>query len=178
MWRSATAELAQEAEASFVLPDLFDANEGVIVAADPVFASFGGRAASCGPIRTIKCFEDNSLVAERVREPGEGGVLVVDGGGSLRCALLGDNLAQAAVDNGWSGILIYGCVRDVVELAAMPIGIHALGRHPQRSVKRGGGERDAVLRFAGVTFAPDAWLYADPNGVGVAPVALELTATT
>lgn len=158
----------------FVLPDLFDANEGVIVAADPVFASFGGVPAFYGPIRTIKCFEDNSLVAERVREPGDGAVLVVDGGGSKRCALLGDNLAAAAVENGWAGVLIYGCLRDVDELAAMALGVQALGAHPQRSVKRGGGERDQVVRFAGLTFAPDAWLYADANGVGVSPVELSM----
>ncbi len=157
----------------FVLPDLFDANEGIIVAADPIFRSYGGVPAFCGPIRTIKCFEDNSLVADRVREPGDGAVLVVDGGGSLRCALLGDNLAAAAVENGWSGIVIYGCLRDVDAVATMALGVQALASHPQKSVKRGVGERDVVLRFAGVTFAPDAWLYADVNGIGVAPLKLQ-----
>lgn len=159
---------------AFVLPDLFDANEGVIVAAEPLFGSFGGVSAFCGPIRTIKCFEDNSVVAERVREPGEGAVLVVDGGGSMRCALLGDNLATAAVENGWSGVVIYGCLRDVDEIAEMPLGIQALAPHPQKSVKRGVGDRDVVVKFAGVTFAPDAWLYADINGIGVSPVELTL----
>jgi len=157
---------------TFVLPDLFDANEGVIVAADPVFSSYGGEAAFCGPIRTIKCFEDNSLVAERVREPGDGAVLVVDGGGSMRCALLGDNLAAAAIENGWAGVVINGCLRDVDEIGAMALGVQALGVHPQRSVKQGGGERECVVRFAGLSFAPDAWLYADRNGIGVAPVKL------
>ena len=99
-------------------------------------------------------------------------MLVVDGGGSMRCALLGDNLAAAAVENGWSGIVIYGCLRDVDELATMALGVQALASHPQKSVKRGLGERDVVLRFAGLTFAPDAWLYADANGIGVAPVKL------
>lgn len=157
---------------AFVLPDLFDANEGIIVAADPIFRSYGGVPAFSGPIRTIKCYEDNSLVAERVREPGDGAVLVVDGGGSMRCALLGDNLGAAAVENGWSGIVIYGCLRDVDELATMALGVQALASHPQKSVKRGLGERDVVLRFAGLTFAPDAWIYADANGIGVAPVKL------
>lgn len=159
----------------FVLPDLFDANEGVIVAADPLFKSFGGESAFCGPIRTIKCFEDNSLVAERVREQGDGAVLVVDGGGSMRCALLGDNLAAAAIENGWAGVVINGCLRDVDEVGAMALGVQALAAHPQRSVKQGGGERDCVVRFAGLSFAPDAWLYADRNGIGVAPVQLALS---
>ena len=158
----------------FVLPDLFDANEGIIVAAEPLFGGFGGVSAFYGQIRTIKCFEDNSLVAERVREPGEGAVLVVDGGGSMRCALLGDNLAAAAAANGWAGILIYGCLRDVDEIADMALGIQALAPHPQKSEKRGVGERDVIVRFAGLTFAPDAWLYADANGIGVSPVALQL----
>lgn len=159
---------------SFVLPDLFDANEGVLSAAEPLFADFGGNSAFHGPIRTIKCHEDNSLVAQRVREPGGGAVLVVDGGGSQRCALLGDNLAAAAVDNGWAGIVLFGCVRDVAELATMALGIKALAAHPQRSVKRDIGERDVVVRFAGLSFAPDAWLYADANGIGVAPLELQL----
>jgi len=158
----------------FVLPDLFDAHEGVIQAAEPVFGGFGGVSAFCGPIRTIKCFEDNSVLAERVREPGAGAVLVVDGGGSMRCALLGDNLALAAIENGWAGMVICGCVRDVDEIAEMPLGIQALAPHPQKSVKRGVGDRDVVVRFAGLTFAPDAWLYADANGIGVAPKELEL----
>jgi len=114
------------------------------------------------------------VLAERVREPGAGAVLVVDGGGSMRCALLGDNLALAAIENGWAGMVIYGCVRDVDEIAEMPLGIQALAPHPQKSVKRGVGDRDVVVRFAGLTFAPDAWLYADANGIGVAPKELEL----
>lgn len=164
----------EEQEPAFVLPDVFDANEGVIHAAEPVFGSFGGVPAFYGPIRTIKCFEDNSVIAERVREPGEGAVLVVDGGGSMRCALLGDNLASAAIENGWAGVVIYGCLRDVDEIAEMPLGIQALAPHPQKSVKRGVGDRDMVVRFAGLTFAPDAWLYADANGIGVSAVELNI----
>ena len=159
---------------SFVLPDLFDANEGVIIAADPLFRGYGGVSAFFGPIRTIKCFEDNSLVAQRVREPGEGCVLVVDGGASMRCALLGDNLAALAVENGWAGVIINGCLRDVDEIATMNLGIQALGAHPQKSVKQDVGERDVVVRFAGLSFAPDAWIYADVNGIGVSPIELNL----
>lgn len=160
----------------FSLPDLFDDNEGLLSAADSIFHDFGGKSAFAGPIRTVKCHEDNSFVANRLREPGEGGVLVVDGGGSLRCALVGDNLAAAAIENGWAGIVVYGCVRDVNELAAMPLGVKALASNPQRSTKRDVGERDVVLRFAGIRFVPDAWLYADANGVGVTPMELSLPA--
>lgn len=159
---------------AFSLPDLFDANEGLLSPVEPIFQDFGGKSAFAGPIRTVKCHEDNSLVAARLREPGEGGVLVVDGGGSLRCALVGDNLAAAAIDNGWAGIVVYGCVRDVNELAGMPLGIKALASNPLRSTKRDVGERDVVVRFAGIRFVPDAWLYADANGIGVTPMELSL----
>ncbi|MFM7120343.1 MAG: ribonuclease E activity regulator RraA, partial [Gammaproteobacteria bacterium] len=125
-----------------------------------------------GAIRTIACFEDNSVVAERVREPGGGAVLVIDGGGSRRCALVGDNLAQLAVDNGWTGLIVNGCVRDVEALATLPIGILALATHPLRSVKRGVGRRDEALLFAGITWQPGAYLYAAQNGVALAAAAL------
>ena len=158
----------------FSLPDLFDANEGLLSAADAVFRDFGGTSSFAGPIRTIKCHEDNSLVAMRLREPGEGSVLVVDGGGSLRCALVGDNLVAAAIENGWAGVVVYGCVRDVKELAEMPLGVKALASNPLRSIKRDTGERDLAVSFAGVRFVPDAWLYADANGIGVTPMELSL----
>jgi len=154
--------------APFVLPDLCDASSERMRIAAPVFRHFGGRRTFSGPIRTIACFEDNSLVADRVREPGEGAVLVVDGGASLRCALVGDNLARLAADNGWAGIVVNGCVRDVDELAGMDIGILALAPHPLRSVKRGQGRRDETLEFAGVRFEPGHYLFADNNGLAVA----------
>ena len=152
----------------FVLPDLCDLHGERLRVAAPLFHQFGGRAVFCGPIRTIRCFEDNSLVADRVREPGAGAVLVVDGAGSLRCALVGDNLARLAAENGWAGIVVNGCVRDVDELAAMPVGIKALAAHPLRSVKKGQGERDVTVAFAGVAFVPGQFLYADNNGIAVA----------
>lgn len=158
--------------APFSLPDLCDAHPDVVRVAAPGFRNFGARRAFGGPIRTVKCFEDNSVVAERVREAGHGAVLVVDGGGSMRCALVGDNLAQLASDNGWGGILVYGCVRDVDELAAIDVGIQALAIHPLRSIKRGEGLRDVVVDFAGVRFVPDQFVYCDGNGVAVAPVDL------
>ena len=157
---------------AFVVPDLCDAHPDLVRVAEPIFNGFGGVAAFAGPIRTIKCFEDNSLVAKRVREPGEGAVLLVDGGGSLRCALVGDNLARSAMENGWSGIVVYGCVRDVDELADIQVGIQALASHPMRSVKRDEGLRDVAVDFAGLRFVPDQFLYADNNGIIIAPVDL------
>jgi len=162
----------KQQRATFSLPDLCDAHGDIVRVAQPIFRSFGGRVAFGGPIRTIKCFEDNALVAERVREPGEGRVLVVDGGGSLRCALVGDNLAGLAAENGWSGILVYGCVRDVDALVEIDVGIQALGSNPLRSVKRGEGLRDVPVDFAGLRLVPDQYVYCDNNGVVASPVNL------
>ncbi|MBE0400627.1 ribonuclease E activity regulator RraA [Halomonas sp. FME1] len=147
-----------------VTPDLCDAHPDVAVL-DPMFANFGGLDAFYGPIRTIKCFEDNSLVKQAVTEPGNGAVLVVDAGGSYRCAMLGDMLAEQAVANGWAGVVMYGCVRDVDILANLPLGVQALGSHPRRSNKHGEGQRDEPVVFAGVTLKPGQWLYADNNGI-------------
>jgi regulator of ribonuclease activity A len=148
----------------FATADLSDAHPEALVA-DPIFRDFGGTSAFRGPIATVRCFEDNSLVWAAVEEPGEGRVLVVDGGGSLACALLGDRLAALARDNGWAGVVVNGCVRDVADLAKIEIGIKALTAHPRRSVKRGAGDRDVEVTFAGVAFVPGSWLYADPDGI-------------
>lgn len=156
-----------------VTPDICDAHPEVRVL-DPMFLNFGGHEAFCGPIRTVKCFEDNSLVRQAVTEPGEGAVLVVDGGGSQRCALLGDMLAEQAVTNGWAGVVVYGCVRDVDVLAETDLGVQALGTHPRKSEKRDEGQRDVPLTFAGVTLRPGEWLYADNNGILVADARLPL----
>ena len=158
--------------AAFSLPDLCDAHPDVVRVAEPIFVGFGGIIAFGGPIRTVKCFEDNSVVAECLGEPGEGRVLVVDGGGSTRCALIGDRLAGLAAESGWAGVLVYGCVRDVDELTFIDVGIHALGSNPLRSVKRGAGQRDVPVDFAGVRFVPDQFVYCDNNGVVVSPVNL------
>jgi regulator of ribonuclease activity A len=151
--------------ADISLPDLCDAHGDAVTVLEPIFANFGGIDAFGGAVVTVRCFEDNSRVAEQVALPGNGRVLVVDGGGSLRCALLGDNLAQKAAGNGWAGLLIHGCVRDVPVLAQIPIGIRALAPHPRRSVKKGVGEVDVPVSFAGATIRPDQFLYADRNGV-------------
>ena len=158
---------------AIITPDICDAYPDVEIL-DPIFVNFGGLEAFCGPIRTVKCFEDNSLVKQAVNEPGEGAVLVVDAGGSQRCAMLGDMLAEMALDNGWAGVVMYGCVRDVDVLAETKLGIQALGAHPRRSEKRGEGVRDIPVTFAGVTLRPGQWLYADNNGIVIANARLSL----
>ena len=156
---------ASKAVSEIVLPDLCDAHGDSVNVLEPLFVSFGGIESFGGAVVTVKCFEDNSLVAEQLSRPGQGRVLVVDGGGSLRCALLGDNLARKGADNGWAGVLVYGCVRDVQVLAETPIGVQALAPHPRRSVKRGIGELNVPVTFAGVTIRPGEFVYADGNGV-------------
>lgn len=151
--------------------DLSDAHPEVQVG-EPLLRHFGGVTAFGGLIETLRVFEDNALVRATLEEPGDGRVLVVDGGGSLRCALLGDQLAALGARNGWAGVVINGCVRDTAELARTPLGIMALAPHPRRSVKAGAGERGVALQFAGLSFAPGRYLYADEDGVIVAERAL------
>ena len=152
------------------LADLCDAHEDVIEVCHVPFRDFGGRTAFSGPIRTVRCFEDNALVKQALSEPGEGAVLVVDGGGSLRRSLLGDNLATDAVRNGWAGVVVFGAVRDTAALGRMKLGIKALGTCPMRTVKRGEGLRDAPVAFGGVVFVPGDLLHADADGLAVLPV--------
>ena len=149
--------------------DLCDAHPEAQVC-EPLFQAYGGRAAFYGPITTLKVFEDNTLVREIVGTPGEGRVLVVDGGGSLRCSLFGGNLAVAAARNDWAGVVVSGCVRDVDELAAQPIGVRALGAFPRKS-ERGlhSGQAGIPVLFAGVVFREGEWLCADRDGVVVLP---------
>ncbi len=153
--------------------DLSDAYGDRLRILAPMFLDYGGRRAFSGPVVTVKVFEDNTRVREALSESGDGRVLVVDGGGSLRCALLGDNLAAMARDNGWSGIVVYGCIRDSGEIRELDIGVKALNVHPRRSEKRGEGERDVAVTFAGVTIRPGEWLYADDDGVVVTREALD-----
>ena len=147
-------------------PDLCDAfAEHVRVVIGLNWQSYGARKAFGGPVVTIKCFEDNSRLKELVGQPGDGRVLVVDGGGSLRHALIGDLLAAKARDNGWAGVVIYGACRDVEVLADIEVGVLALGSVPIKSVRRGEGQIDVELSFGGVTIQPGDYLYADANGV-------------
>lgn len=145
--------------------DLCDDNEGLVRVVTPMFRSFGGRLCFAGPIATLKVFEDNSLVRSTLETSGKNHVLVVDGGGSMRCALVGDQLALLAVNNGWAGVIVYGCIRDSKAISGMDIGLLALGTHPRKSVKKGIGESNLTVSFGGVDFVPGEHLYADPDGV-------------
>ena len=135
----------------------------------PVFPSFGGITKFSGMVSTVKCFEDNSLVKAAVDSPGLGRVLVVDGGGSLRRALVGGNLGAAAAKNGWAGVVVDGCVRDVAELAACDVGIRAIALMPLPTEKRDEGQRDVPVQVQGVWVRPGEWLYADADGMVVIP---------
>lgn len=134
----------------------------------PVFREFGGRAAFSGTAVTVKCFEDNTSVKALLEGPGEGRVLVVDGAGSLRRALVGGNIGAAAARNGWAGVLVDGCVRDVAELAACDLGLLALGTVPMPTTRRDEGQADVPVQVQGVWVRPGDWLYADADGVLVA----------
>lgn len=169
----------------FATCDLCDANRanssGSFRVLPPVFGDFGGISKFCGPIVTVRCFEDNGLARAAVERSGlletpngpVAAVLVIDGGGSLRRALLGGNLGASAVKNGWAGVVIDGCVRDVAELAELDIGIRALAAIPMPPDKRGAGERDVAVQLQGVWIYPDDWLYADEDGIVVMPPPLE-----
>lgn len=147
--------------------DLSDAHPEA-QACEPVFRDFGGKKAFHGAIKTLKIFEDNALLRATLETPGEGRVLVVDAGGSLRCAVLGGNLGALAVKNNWAGLVIHGCVRDSEELAGQAVGVKALATHPRKSDKGlHSAHADRVVSFAGVTFKPGAWLYADADGIVV-----------
>ena len=126
-----------------------------------------GAVSFAGPVATVRCFEDNVLVKQRLGSPGEGRVLVVDAGGSQRCALVGDNLARLGLDNGWAGIVLYGCVRDAQALDELGFGVKALGTNPRASNKGGEGEIDVPVTFGEITFTPGAQLAADRDGVVV-----------
>jgi len=152
--------------------DLCDAHEGKVRVAAPMFRSYGGRRAFHGPVATLKVFEDNGLVRKALESPGNGRVLVIDGGGSLRRALVGDQLAALGVKNGWSGIVVYGCIRDSRAIGAMDIGVFALATHPQKTLKRNEGDAEIAVTFGGVTFKPGDWLYADEDGVILSDAAL------
>ncbi|WOF23037.1 ribonuclease E activity regulator RraA [Microbacterium betulae] len=125
----------------------------------------GGRAAFDGPVRTVRCFRDNALVRRVLATPGDGAVLVVDGGGSLESALVGDVIAASAVENGWSGVIVHGAVRDRLAIGALPLGVKALGSNPRKSAKEGTGEIDVPVEIAGVVFTPGAHVWADADGV-------------
>jgi regulator of ribonuclease activity A len=154
--------------------DLCDAHEQDLHVVEPMFRRYGRLSSFDGPIATVKCYEDNSKVREALSEPGDGRILVVDGGGSQRRALLGDMLGELAVDNGWKGIVINGCIRDSEAIEQLELGVRALGTIPLKTHKRGDGQRDVSVSFAGVTFRPGEHLYADADGIVVAARPLNL----
>jgi regulator of ribonuclease activity A len=158
----------------FSTADLYDQYEQTLGVCEPVFRDFGGRAAFFGPVSTVKCFEDNSRIKEALAEPGEGRVLAVDAGGSMRCAMLGDLIAESAVANGWAGVIIVGCVRDTARLAEMDLGVKALAAIPRKSTRRGEGQRDLPVQIAGTLVEPGDWVYCDEDGIVFSKQALEL----
>lgn len=158
---------------TFVTCDLCDEHaDSVSVVTGLHWRNFGGRKNFGGQVETVKCFEDNSRVKEHLATPGKGKVLVVDGGGSLRNALIGDMIAENAVENGWEGVIIYGACRDVDALLQLDLGVVTLGCVPIKSVRRGEGQLNIPVSFGGVIFQPGHWVYADNNGIIVAPAAL------
>lgn len=158
---------------SFQTADLYDANEGKVNVCLPLFQSYGAKNKFYGQIVTLKCHEDNTLVGDTLRnENGQGKVLVIDGGGSLRCALVGDLIAAAAVKNKWEGIIVFGCIRDSVEINTMNIGIKALNTNPTKTVKRKTGLLNEIVDFANVIFYPDSYVYSDEDGILVSDTAL------
>ena len=152
--------------------ELCDIYQDMVDVLEPMLCSFGGRASFGGVITTVKCFESNGLIREVVKENGVGRVLLIDGGGSMRRAMVGGNLAVNGAKNGWAGILVHGCVRDVDELGAAQIGIRALGTHPMRTAKLGTGEVDVAVQIGGIWVRPGDWVYADDDGVVISDRAL------
>lgn len=157
---------------TFLTTDLCDANEGKVQVVAPIFQIYGGVKKFHGVISTVKVFEDNVLVRDALTKDGAGKVLVIDGGGSLRCALVGGLIAELADKNHWSGIIVNGCIRDSEEIARIQIGLRALNVHPLKSVKKGAGDVEISVTFGGVTFVPGHFIYADADGVIVSAKSL------
>lgn len=154
---------------SFSTANLVDEHGDTLRTCDTQFIQYGKYRNFAGTVRTVSCYQDNGLLRELLRSPGNGCVLVVDGGGSLSTALCGDLIAQSAVDNGWNGLVLYGAVRDSAQLSGMRIGIKALGTNPRKSAKDRAGTVDIDVGFGGVTFTPGDLLYADDDGVVLLP---------
>ncbi|MEU9530574.1 ribonuclease E activity regulator RraA [Streptomyces sp. NPDC048210] len=149
--------------------DLVDRYGTALRVCDVQFRQFGAHRGFAGPVRTVSCHEDNGLLRDLLRTPGDGAVLVVDGGGSLRTALVGDLIAGAAQDNGWAGLILHGAVRDSAAIAGLQLGIKALGTIPRKSSKEAAGAIDVPVTFGGVTFRPGDILHADDDGIALLP---------
>jgi regulator of ribonuclease activity A len=152
----------------FTTADLCDAYASSVQVAQPLFREYGGIEKFAGPVETLRVRDDNTLVRAALETVGQGRVLVIDGAASMKCALVGGRLATLAATNGWAGVIVNGCIRDVVEIRELRVGIRALNAVPMRSEKNGEGERGGSLSFAGVTFAPGDFVYADADGILVA----------
>ena len=150
---------------TFTTADLYDKYGDDLKVALPIFKDYGAKRIFHGPISTVKAHEDNNLVRTALEEPGEGRILIVDGDESLRCAMLGDMLAKLGMENGWSGIIVFGCIRDADVIATIDIGVKALNTNPRKSLKQGLGDRDIPVSFAGITFNVGEYVYADTDGV-------------
>ncbi|WES63451.1 ribonuclease E activity regulator RraA [Microbacter sp. GSS18] len=145
--------------------DLYDDRGEDVDSLSLQLQDIGGRTAFDGPIRTVRCHRDNALVKATLATPGDGAVLVVDGGGSLESALVGDLIAASAVENGWAGVIVHGAIRDREAIGELPLGVKALGSNPRKSAKDGVGEIDVPVMIAGVLFAPGKRVWADADGV-------------
>jgi len=161
----------------FKTADLCDEFESLVQVAQPLFNNYGGAESFWGQIATVKVLEDNVLVRQTLEKEGRQRVLVVDGGGSLRCALVGDRLAQLAHDNGWAGLVVNGCIRDSAEITNISLGLKALNTSPQRSRKKGEGKLNIPVQFAGINFVPGHYLFADQDGMIVSAQQLSRPAT-
>lgn len=157
----------------FTTPDLCDDFPSDVRVLESIFQNYGAKKSFCGEVVTVKCFEDNSLVKEQAGNNGKGKVLVVDGGASQRRALLGDMIAENALKNGWEGFIIYGCIRDVDIIANLQLGVKALNSIPVKTEKRGIGDLNIAVNFAGQTIVPGDYIYADNNGIVVASKSLQ-----
>ena len=157
---------------SFTTADLVDSHAAMLKSCNTQFLEFGKRRSFFGAIRTVKTFEDNALIKKTLSGPGNGHVLVIDGAASLRCALVGDAIAGLAAANGWSGLVIWGAVRDTEALKMIDVGIKALGSNPWKSGKAGRGEVDVPVGFGGIEFVPGHFLYSDVDGIVISELAL------
>mmetsp|Transcript_48115 Transcript_48115/g.154190 ORF Transcript_48115/g.154190 Transcript_48115/m.154190 type:complete len:209 (+) Transcript_48115:54-680(+) len=171
--RAGTADLCDVHHPENVDETLDPKDKKVQIMAPGLLRDYGGVIRFSGPASTVKCFENNPLVRQALGEPGRGRVLVVDGGASMRCALLGDNLAAMGVANGWSGVIVNGCIRDSRDIGSMGIGVKAISTHPLKSSKRDPGHREVPVGFGGVTIRPGDWVHCDEDGVLVAPEELK-----
>lgn len=149
--------------------DLYDERGDELLSVSLQFQDCGGDTTFSGPVRTVKCFQDNALLKSVLSTPGDGAVLVIDGGGSLETALVGDIIAGLGADNGWAGIIVNGAIRDRVAIGTLPLGVKALGSNPAKSTKTGSGETDVPVTIGGVTFTPGATVWCDADGILVEP---------